>query len=329
MEPIEVFVLAGGKSRRFGSDKARAPLAGEPNLARLARQAAASPLVVRVRAIADREGKYADLGIETLADRVAEHGPLAGLEIALTEAAAEWALVLSCDLTELRPEWIERLASRRGEHDAVVFAATRPSPFPGLYRRSALGAVREALATEDRAVVGLLARLRVATVPVPPEWPAVPQVNSLADLERWRAERGAAGAPAASAPARIELRIVDGPLGPLAPDTVAESGATVSFEGVVRSAEGAGTVSALDYEVYDPMASTELRRLAEEVARAHGLTSVLVEHSRGRVATGERSFRLVVTSAHRQPALTATGEFIDRMKRDVPIWKRAVPSSAG
>jgi molybdopterin synthase catalytic subunit len=49
-----------------------------------------------------------------------------------------------------------------------------------------------------------------------------------------------------------------------------------------------------------------------------------VEHSRGRVAAGECSFRLRVAASHRPEALRAVEEFIDRMKRDVPIWKTPV-----
>jgi len=42
------------------------------------------------------------------------------------------------------------------------------------------------------------------------------------------------------------------------------------------------------------------------------------------VAVGEVSFVLIVESAHRAEALAAMADFIDRLKQDVPIWKRAV-----
>jgi molybdopterin synthase catalytic subunit len=43
------------------------------------------------------------------------------------------------------------------------------------------------------------------------------------------------------------------------------------------------------------------------------------------VEGGQCSFRLQVASAHRAEALAAMTEFIDRLKRDVPIWKSPVP----
>lgn len=128
----------------------------------------------------------------------------------------------------------------------------------------------------------------------------------------------------------VRCTIVDGPLsahrdGEHAADPAAGgAGAILSFDGVVRAAEDDRVIEALDYEAYEPMACDELRRLAADVLGRHGLRSIAVWHSRGRVAVGECSFRLVVTAAHRAEALRAMAEFIDRMKRDVPIWKRPV-----
>lgn len=100
------------------------------------------------------------------------------------------------------------------------------------------------------------------------------------------------------------------------------AGAWVSFEGIVRGDEAGRPISALVYETYEPMAQRVLTSLGEELASRHGLLAVHVEHSRGRVAVGGCSFRLSIASAHRKEALAAMDEFIDRMKRDAPIWKR-------
>lgn len=108
-------------------------------------------------------------------------------------------------------------------------------------------------------------------------------------------------------------------------------GATVRFEGIVRGSEPAPAegganrdLQALDYQTYDPMAERQLRELAREMAAKHGLGSLIVLHSRGRVGVGEVSFVLIVKSPHRAEALAAMAEFIDRLKQDVPIWKRPV-----
>ena len=103
------------------------------------------------------------------------------------------------------------------------------------------------------------------------------------------------------------------------------AGAAVTFEGLVRPMEDGRAVVALDYEVYEPMAPRVLEDLAREMLATHGLVGIAVEHSRGRVAVGECSFRLQIAAPHRQEALAAMAEFIDRMKCDAPIWKNACP----
>jgi molybdopterin synthase catalytic subunit len=137
----------------------------------------------------------------------------------------------------------------------------------------------------------------------------------------------------------VRITIVDGPVGaalsdspelapPAQPESAlvdtGEAGAVVTFDGVVRALEGDRKIQALDYEVYEPMASRELGRLAADLLGSCGVLAIDAWHSRGRVQVGAVSFRLVVRSAHRKEALQAMDRFIDCMKRDVPIWKRAV-----
>jgi molybdopterin synthase catalytic subunit len=122
------------------------------------------------------------------------------------------------------------------------------------------------------------------------------------------------------------VRIIDGALGNQAPilPPAAQFGAAIVFDGVIRADEGGRIIRALAYEVYEPMASNMLTELGREMLAKYGLVAIIVEHSRGEVPVGQRSFRLTVYALHRTEALAAVGEFIDRMKRDVPIWKTAL-----
>lgn len=123
--------------------------------------------------------------------------------------------------------------------------------------------------------------------------------------------------------AQVDITLVEGPLGPPTATAPEGAGAWVVFEGVVRPTESERALSALVYEAYEPMTTRELRRLAAETAEEHGLLSVDVEHSVGRVAAGEVSFRLSIGSKHRAEALAAMDQFILRMKQSTPLWKVA------
>jgi len=126
----------------------------------------------------------------------------------------------------------------------------------------------------------------------------------------------------------VTVSIVNGALAPAAPTGADGAGAVVLFEGVVRPQEDGAPIEALDYEAYQPMAERMLARIADDLVERFGLIEMRIEHSRGRVGVGERSFRLVVCAPHRKEALQTMDEFIDRMKRDVPIWKRPVHAHA-
>ncbi len=124
----------------------------------------------------------------------------------------------------------------------------------------------------------------------------------------------------------IQVVLCDGALAPAVGWGAEGAGAVVCFDGIVRPIEDGRRIAGLIYQTYDPMAELDLRRLAEEATRSFGLLGVTVEHSRGTVAAGECSFRLRIASAHRKEALAAMDWFIDRMKQDVPIWKRPAPA---
>jgi len=122
----------------------------------------------------------------------------------------------------------------------------------------------------------------------------------------------------------VRVEIVPRPLDAAAPCTLADAGAVVQFEGVVRPTEDGQSLVSIQYEAYRPMADNMLSDLARQVLEEYGLTTITVEHSTGTVRVGERSFRLMIAAPHRAPALTAMASFIDRMKQNVPIWKRPV-----
>jgi MoaE-MoaD fusion protein len=101
-----------------------------------------------------------------------------------------------------------------------------------------------------------------------------------------------------------------------------EDGAVVTFEGVVRNnTKGRETVY-LDYECYEPMALAGMTRIGQEVARQFAIGRIGIVHRLGRLQIGEASVAVVASAPHRRPAFEAALEAINRLKREVPIWKK-------
>ena len=101
-----------------------------------------------------------------------------------------------------------------------------------------------------------------------------------------------------------------------------EDGAVTLFEGVVRNnTKGRSTIH-LEYECYEQMALPWMGRIGREIASQFAIGRLGMVHRLGRLEIGEASVVIVATAPHRKPAFDAAFEAINRLKREVPIWKK-------
>ncbi len=99
-------------------------------------------------------------------------------------------------------------------------------------------------------------------------------------------------------------------------------GAVVRFDGVVRGEEDGAAIDGLHYEAYQPMAEQVMDRLLRELAAEHSCEQVIVQHRIGFVPVGESAIVVEIQSKHRSEAFALLSHFMNRLKQDVPIWKR-------
>lgn len=101
-----------------------------------------------------------------------------------------------------------------------------------------------------------------------------------------------------------------------------EDGAVVVFEGVVRNNTKGRATEHLEYECYEEMAINQMARIGREIAGQFAIGTVGAVHRLGHLEVGEASVAVVATAPHRRPAFEAALEMINRLKREVPIWKK-------
>ena len=236
------------------------------------------------------------------------------------------------------------LAPRDVTPEALAPLLTRT--IPGLAEGlRAAGARQTPSAVLSRSVAGLVERdgrrALVAAVPGSPAGAAdamaflAPLLAHIADqmdgadhfhLPQAGSEPGDLTAPSLGS----DPRVVRAGVGPheLDPGTFEKSvrraaaGATVTFTGVVRDHDGGRTVASLDYEAH-PSAADELRRVVGEWLAAHDeVQAVATCHRTGALQVGDVAFVACVAAAHRAEAFAACAELVDRVKAEVPVWKR-------
>ena len=101
-----------------------------------------------------------------------------------------------------------------------------------------------------------------------------------------------------------------------------EDGAVVTFEGIVRNNSNGRSTAYLEYEAYEEMALTAMTKIGGEIAAEFAIGRIGIVHRLGRLNIGEPSVVIVATAPHRRPAFEAALAAIDRLKREVPIWKK-------
>lgn len=115
---------------------------------------------------------------------------------------------------------------------------------------------------------------------------------------------------------------------PLSLDEVSQAvadpaaGAVCTFTGTVRDHSDAGSVTGLTYEAWHELAEQRLAELANEMLARWPLCRVAIVHRVGELAVGEASVIVAVSAAHRAEAFEACRHGIERLKADVPIWKK-------
>ena len=100
------------------------------------------------------------------------------------------------------------------------------------------------------------------------------------------------------------------------------AGGTSVFLGTVRDHSPAGEVTGLTYEAWEDLAVARLEELGEELLGGWPLRKVALLHRTGDLAVGDVSVVVACSSGHRAEAFEACRRGIERLKEDVPIWKK-------
>jgi molybdopterin-guanine dinucleotide biosynthesis protein A len=159
MLDIDGFILAGGASRRMGTDKARLRL-GEWTFVERIRQAL-SAIAARISLVGGRPAANVWEG-PVVPDIYTDWGALGGLHAALAHAQQPWVAIVACDLPFVTAELFTYLAACRDQFAAVVPAQAdgRWQPLCALYaRQPCLVEVEKLIASGERRPRALLQRV--------------------------------------------------------------------------------------------------------------------------------------------------------------------------
>lgn len=161
VEGIQPVILAGGKSRRMGSNKALLPL-GEKKIiegiaGRLGGIFSSIPLL-----ITNTPEEYEFLDLPMTGDIFPDVGPLGGIHAALQHVSLSYIFVYACDMPFVEPELVTRMAAAREDFDVVVpYRGALPEPLHAIYSRSCMPFIEASLERGERRIIEFFPYVKV------------------------------------------------------------------------------------------------------------------------------------------------------------------------
>ena len=157
-------ILAGGRSTRFGSNKALAIVNDKPLVQNVVN--IMSGMFQECLLVTNTPDEYEFLSLPMTYDRYKGSGPLAGIHAALLEVKQPRIFVVACDMPNLSPELIQYLCSINGQgYDAIIpMLGKGQEPLFGIYHKNSLTHIETSLQNNDCKVSMALEGLHVRQV---------------------------------------------------------------------------------------------------------------------------------------------------------------------
>ncbi|MCI2430516.1 molybdenum cofactor guanylyltransferase [Candidatus Acetothermia bacterium] len=187
---FSIILLAGGRSRRMGQDKALLPWHGRTLI---------EDLVVRLKELSDdllvitgEKIRYRDLlRVPIFADEIVDQGPIGGLYTGLKRARHEYSLVVACDMPLVGPALVKLLSQEIDEKVWAIVPEVRGHRVPTLaiYHKSSLSVIEQLLSLGRTSLQALLDSVSLKVIPeerlreCDPQLRSFINLNSLGDWE--------------------------------------------------------------------------------------------------------------------------------------------------
>ncbi len=153
-------ILAGGKSRRMGEDKALLSIGKEEMIGRVA--LVLKRVFPEVLVCGGCEKTGSRLGLRVVQDIIKGGGPLCGIHAALHSISHDRCLVVACDMPFISAPMAAFMVEQSAGYDvAVPRRGEFLEPLFAVYAKSCLPAVEEQLSAGCRKVTGFFPKVRV------------------------------------------------------------------------------------------------------------------------------------------------------------------------
>lgn len=152
IEDITAVILAGGKSSRFGSNKALAKFNGTRLIERVT--GILGTIFTKLIIITNSPLEYSYLKIPLYQDLIKGLGPIGGIYTGLDSIDNDWAFFCACDMPFINENLIRYIAEVKNGYDAVVPKVDwKMEPLHALYSKRCLPFIKKLIHEEEYQTV--------------------------------------------------------------------------------------------------------------------------------------------------------------------------------
>ncbi len=181
--PFSLAIIAGGKSRRMGRDKAFLQLGGKTLIERVIERSADLGQAETIL-ITNKPAPYAHLKLPMFCDALPGKGSLGGIYTALLEARSDFVLVLACDMPFISARLLRFMTEQIDDNVDII--APRVDGYPqalhAIYRKTCIKPIREQLAADRLKIIRFYAGMRLRYLDEPEYAPYDPDGRCFANL---------------------------------------------------------------------------------------------------------------------------------------------------
>jgi len=179
-------IVAGGSSRRMGTDKSLLLVKGRSMIERIFEQL--DGYFEQILISANNKKKFAFLGLEIVPDKIPNQGPLMGIASALEASANEVNFVVACDIGHIEMGFVRKLLREivRSKADIVVPTSGngKYEPLFAVYRKNALEAINKVLSSGGRRISDVFALCKVKFIELGDRGQLI-NLNTMAEYEEF------------------------------------------------------------------------------------------------------------------------------------------------
>lgn len=156
---MTAIILAGGQSRRMGSDKAFIKIEGLPLIKRQLNLL--KGIFKKIIIVSNSPKKYRFKNIKAVTDIIKNRGPLSGLHAGLKASGSFYNFVLACDMPFLNERLVRYMLKNKNDYDVFVpKVENKFHPLFGVYSKNCIPVIENMLKKDDLRVLGIFPKVK-------------------------------------------------------------------------------------------------------------------------------------------------------------------------